>query len=178
MATIQDDPDDVISFHQAKETAAVSQKAAHLAMTVILQRKGRVLDAMNAGMATIRKHMSPENTALLDELSQVNHERSRLYHLAHQSKISHDDYFTRKKELEQRVHELEDKISQHSAEFLSQTQPITLENVQQVIPENAVLVEFMRYHPFDPKGKDEQERWGIAALYCLYPEAAWRSGRG
>lgn len=167
MATIESDPDVIISFHQAAEANIVSRKAVELAMTTILQRKGRVLDAMNAGMATLRKHMRPEYAALLDQLSAVNRERSQLYHLAHQSKVSQEHYFNQKIQLEQQAQDIEYKVSLHSLAYQVSAQPVTLGRVQQAIQRNAALVEFMRYRPLHPMAKNEQEKWK-EARYIAY----------
>ena len=53
--------------------------------------------------------------------------------------------------MEQQANELEDKISRRSSEFRTSTQPVTLEAIEQLIPVNAALVEFVQYSPYDPK---------------------------
>jgi len=39
------------------------------AITAVLQRKGRVLDAVSGSMATLRQHLKPEDQKLLDDLN-------------------------------------------------------------------------------------------------------------
>lgn len=169
LATIQSDPDAIISLHQATTKAdAVSQKASYLAMSIILQRKGRILDIMSTSMKTLRKRMNAEDAVLLDQLSRVNRERSQLYNTVLQSKITQEQYLNRKEQLEQQSKDIENKISKHSAEYFIQNQPISVEIVQQNLPENTALIEYVRYYPFDPIAKDsQQKKWG-SARYIAY----------
>ncbi|WP_375480518.1 CHAT domain-containing protein [uncultured Nostoc sp.] len=46
---------------------------------------------------------------------------------------------------------MEDKLSRRSAEFRSLSQPVTLENIQRLIPADGALVELFQYRPFTPK---------------------------
>src|SRR5262249_6247708 len=63
-------------------------------------------------------------------------------------------------ELTQQQEQLEAELSNRSAEFRQQLAPITPAGVQQAISRDALLLEWFRYEPFDPKGKDEKARWG------------------
>ncbi|SEM80672.1 CHAT domain-containing tetratricopeptide repeat protein [Nitrosomonas marina] len=168
LATIQTELDAAISFHLDSTTATVRQHAARLATTVVLQRKGRILDSMNTSMSIFRKRMDPKDRALLDRLSEFNQQRSRLYNLAYQNTISGKDYFSRKKRLEREASRLEDQISKKSAAFLAQIQPVTMDAVQQAIPKDAVLIEYVRYQPFNPRASIKKQ-WGDAryAAYIL-----------
>jgi CHAT domain-containing protein len=56
---------------------------------------------------------------------------------------------------------LEGELSQRSAEFRRQVATVTVEQVQRAIPKGAVLVEWFRYAPFNPKAKERQPRWGL-----------------
>ncbi len=49
-----------------------------LAVTVLLQRKGRVLDAAADMQATLRRHADPDSQALLDQLNDVVGQLARL----------------------------------------------------------------------------------------------------
>ena len=58
-------------------------------------------------------------------------------------------------------------MSSRSAEFAQTTTPVTIEQVQQAIPSNAALVEFIQYEPFDAKERTYGEpRY---AVYVLLP---------
>ncbi|MDE5115791.1 MAG: CHAT domain-containing protein, partial [Trichodesmium sp. St2_bin2_1] len=61
--------------------------------------------------------------------------------------------------------ELEDQIGRRSSEFREATQPVTLEAIQQLIPVNAALVEFVQYSPYDVKtGTFGKPRYGAYVL--------------
>lgn len=127
-----------------------SPAAADLAALVILQRKGRVLDAMSGSLAVLRQHMSPEDQKLLDELNSTTADFAKLA-LHGAGRTSADDFRNRLSALGQRREELEAEISQRSSEFRTQTRAVTLEEVKAAIPNDAALLEFASYRPFDPK---------------------------
>ena len=60
--------------------------------------------------------------------------------------------------------QLEAELSEHSAEFRAQMQPVTLEAVQAAIPDDAALVEFAVFRPFDPRAERNADAYGAAAL--------------
>src|SRR5262249_5867976 len=54
------------SYYRKKTTAKEEKKAAQrLALTTILRRKGRVLDALSGSLATLRSHFSADDRAVL-----------------------------------------------------------------------------------------------------------------
>jgi tetratricopeptide (TPR) repeat protein len=55
-----------------------SASAARLGLTTLLRRKGRVLDAAAASLATIRSKLSPEDKKLLDDLSSTRTQLAKL----------------------------------------------------------------------------------------------------
>src|SRR5262249_22474081 len=55
------------------------------------------------------------------------------------------------KDLETKKERLEQELSAHSAEFRAQMLPVTLAAVQAAIPDDAALVEFAVFRPFNPK---------------------------
>jgi CHAT domain-containing protein len=57
--------------------------------------------------------------------------------------------------LEAEDEKLQTTISRRSEEFRVQSQPVTLDTVQQRIPADAALVEFFVYQPFDPAAKPD-----------------------
>jgi CHAT domain-containing protein/Tfp pilus assembly protein PilF len=170
MTTINSDIDVRISLDQG--SAARVAGSARLALTTLLQRKGRVLDALADSFGDLRRRLSPEDTTLLDQLSSVNAQRATMYLHATQAKIAPEQYHREMARLEEEAQALEARISASSAEFRALAQPITLEGVQQAIPSGAALVEFAVYRPFDPKAKTLGERWGPAryVAYVLRPE--------
>src|SRR5262249_39663992 len=69
MATLNSSTFVTISMHVRE--APRSRTAARTAMTAILRRKGRVLDAVADSIATLRKNLTPADQSLFDRLSSV-----------------------------------------------------------------------------------------------------------
>jgi tetratricopeptide (TPR) repeat protein/CHAT domain-containing protein len=136
-----------------------------LGFTGVLQYKGRVLDAISGNVARLRRSASPEDQALFDQLSGVAQELSTLTFRG-PGKLSSEAYRQRLDELAQQQEKLEADLSTRSATIRQAITPITLERVCQALPPDAVLVEWFRYQPFNPKAK-ESKRWG-APRYVAY----------
>lgn len=146
-------------------TSPTDQKAAQLALTTILRRKGRALDAMTDQIAILRQRAAPQDRLLLDQLSSA---RSQLAALQLASPTgapeARQSGITR---LAAVVAQLEDQVSRNSAEFRSLVQPVTLDAVRQALPAGAALVEIASYKPFNPKAAKASERFG-APQYAAY----------
>ena len=71
------------------------------------------------------------------------------------------------KNLEDETDKLENEVSLRSAEFRSQSRPVTLEAVQKIIPPGAALVEFVSFYPYNTK--ENTNKWGKPrfAVYVL-----------
>jgi CHAT domain-containing protein len=80
------------------------------------------------------------------------------------------------KQLEAQKEKLEAALSDHSAEFRAQAEPVTVDAVRQAIPRGAALVEFAVYRPFDPKIDRINFAYGEPhyVAYVLAPDAAPR----
>jgi CHAT domain-containing protein len=150
--------DRTISLHLFE--AHGNQDAAALAALVVLQRKGRVLDAMAGAFAAARQRvLEPRDLDLLDQLKSTTAQLARLAFRAadpprsgqRQSEI---------RSLEAQKERLESALSDHSAEFRANVQPVTLEAVQAEIPEDAALLEFAIFRPFDPRVDRNAEAYG------------------
>lgn len=129
--------------------ATTNPLAAQLALTTILRRKGRALDAMTEQIGILRERATREDISLLDQLASV---RERLANLA-MGHYLNLPLLERQKEiqrLEAETERLENEISR-STELRAVTQPVTLDGVQQALPADAALVEFFSYLPYDPK---------------------------
>ncbi|MGH9838206.1 MAG: CHAT domain-containing protein [Blastocatellia bacterium] len=146
-----------ISLHV--RSAPADSQAGRLALTVILQRKGRALDAMSDQLSALRRHISPQNRELFDELASVRTQLATLQFGSTGAKLAPEALRSRIDSLKTRERELEDKISRRSVEFHAQSQPITLETMQAAISAGTALVEFAVYRPVDvktPKGGPAQ----------------------
>jgi CHAT domain-containing protein len=134
--------EETVSLHM---WSAVNDKAAaELALTTILRRKGRVLDAMSGGLATIRKSMGEEERKLLDELSAVRGDLAKLA-LSGPRRGQAAEYAAEIDRLYQRELELERAVSAKSAAYRATSRDLSISAIQQAIPEGAALVEVIRY---------------------------------
>ena len=144
LTSLARDTDRTISMHV--DLAPSDRTAAAMATLVILQRKGRVLDAMSASLAALRQRADPEDQTLLDQLQSTTEQLAKLA-LDGPQKMSGADYHRQLTSLEEQKEQLEEKISVRSAEFRAQSQPVTLSAVQSAIPANTALIEFAIYRP-------------------------------
>lgn len=128
-----------------------SAQAARLALTTLLRRKGRMLDAAAAALATIRSKLSPDDKKVLDELNSARAQLAKLVNAGPAATGSPDDYAKEVAALEDRVQKLEIQVSKKSAAYRTVTQPIELDTIQKMIPGDARLIEIVNYQPYDPK---------------------------
>jgi CHAT domain-containing protein/Tfp pilus assembly protein PilF len=135
-----------VSLHL--RSAISDEQAAKLALTTILRRKGRALDVMTDSINRLRAQAMPEDQGLLAELSTLRAQLSTLA-LRGVGKQSLQAHQAQLKALEEKIEALESRISNRSVEFRAQTTRVTLAAVQQAIPEQAALVEFITYRPYD-----------------------------
>jgi len=140
--------------------------ALELSLTTILRRKGRALDAMADQVANLRRRLTSQDRALLDQLSVAQSKLSALV-LGGLGKTPPAEHRAAVAQLGEQVEQLQDSISRRSAEFKVQTQPVTIEQVRQVLPASAALVEFFSYRPVNMKAKAREELLG-PARYVVY----------
>ena len=124
--------------------------AAKLGLETVLRRKGRVLDAAAASMATIRAKLSPEDKQLLDDLASARSQLAKLT-VAGPSATGDDDYAKAVAALEDQIAKLEIQVGQKSAQYRAVSQSITLAAVQKAVPKDARLVELVNFQPYDAK---------------------------
>jgi CHAT domain-containing protein len=164
--SVSERTDRTLSLHL--RTAPDDRGAAALAALVLLQRKGRVLDAM------IRQRAGgTADAAVLDRLSAANAELARVA-LADPRRDRVDDRRASIADLEARVEQLETVLSERSADVRMQIRPVTVEAVQAAIPADAALIEFALYRPFDPAAERNADAYGAPhyAAYVLRRDAA------
>ena len=148
-----------LHLHQAPDNA----DAASLAALVLLQRKGRVQDAMTDVFAAVRQRVTGDaDRALLDQLKETTTQLARLALGGSSPRDERKATADRKAlaDLEARREQLEATISDHSAEYRAQIRPVTLDAVQAAIPADAALVEFAVFRPFDPGAERNEEAYG------------------
>jgi CHAT domain-containing protein len=163
--TVAEETDRTISLHL--RAAPQNAEAQRQALSVILQRKGRALDAVVDSLATLRRRATPEDRTLLDQLKTTRTEIARLSLAGPPPRTPLAEHRGRIKALEEKRELLEDQISRRSAEFRAQTQPVTLEAVQAAIPNGAALIEFASYRPFNARFTKQSEAYS-APRYVAY----------
>ena len=150
--------DRTISLHLLQ--APDRPDAAALAALVLLQRKGRVLDAMANAIAMGRDDVAdPTDRVLLEDLKTSTSQLARLA-LSAPDATKADERQKVIKDLETRKERLEAELSAHSAEFRARVQPVTLETVVQAIPDDAALIDFAIFRPFDPNADRNGDAYG------------------
>ena len=164
MNTLSGTTNETVSLHL--QDAPNNLQAARLALTTVLRRKGRVLDALTATLQTLRQNLTPEDQNLLDELTATRTQLAVLTFNPSQE-LPPEQYRHLLETLTAKGEQLEDSLSRHSAEFRRQTQPVTIETVQQLIPQNVALVELVLYQPFNPKAKPGERSNPRYAAYIL-----------
>jgi CHAT domain-containing protein/Tfp pilus assembly protein PilF len=131
-----------------------------LAALVLLQRKGRVLDAMTDTLAAVRRHAGdPAERGMLDQLGATVAQLARVA-LNRPEDMAPTDHQRLIKELEEKREKLEAQISDRDAEFRAHSQTVTVAAVQAAIPDRAALVEFAVFRPFDPKASSNSAAYG------------------
>jgi CHAT domain-containing protein len=140
--------DFTLSLHS--QAAPDDPQALELAFTTLLRRKARVLDAMVDTIATLRRYATPEDQALLDQLTDARSQLAK-FALKGLGPTIPETSSARLKQFEEKAEKLEAELSRRSAEFRAQAQPVTLAAVQAALPADTTLVEFAVYTPWGPR---------------------------
>jgi CHAT domain-containing protein/Tfp pilus assembly protein PilF len=157
-------PDITITLHA--RLARDDEAARDLAATTVLQRKGRILDALSENLLALRRRFNTQDQSLLDGLSALNSQLSRLV-LSGPQKRSLEEHQHEIKTLQEQRERLEAEISRRSAGSYEVSQPVTLAAVQAIIPSDAAIIEFATYHPYDWKAADNKSAYG-EPRYVVY----------
>ncbi len=147
------------------QTAPTNPEAGELALQTILRRKGRILDAVSNNIQLLRDNLTPQNQRLLDNLSTKRTELAAA--LFNPPANITDSYRDRIATLKGEAEQLETQLARASDEFRIETEPITIESIQTLIPTDAALIEIVHYRPFDPKTNEVSDPH--YAAYILPP---------
>jgi CHAT domain-containing protein/Tfp pilus assembly protein PilF len=147
-------------------------QARTLAFTTLLRQKGRGLDAMINTIAMLRRRAVPQDQELFDQLIEA---RSQLAELIFKESVAAkpETYRARLRPLEERIENLEAKLSARSAEFRAQAQPVTLSAIQAALPADSALVEFLVYTPLEPQTEKSQPPRYFAYLLAAKGAPKW-----
>lgn len=142
---------ETISLHAI--SAPKDGEAAALALTTILRRKARALDAMAGSLASLRRSMTRQDQALLDRLGEIDAELSaRAYR-------DPPGQRARVQALVEEREGVEAEVSRRSAAFRAEQRPVLLAEVQAAIPDDAALIELFAYRPYQPRAR-QRDRLG------------------
>ena len=144
LALFSVETDFTLSFQS--QVAPKNRLALDLALTTLLRRKGRGLDAMADTIAALRLHASSQEQVIFTQLSEARSQLAALT-LREADAPKPETYRTQLKPLEEKVEQLETELSARSERFRAQTKPVTIAAVQKALPAGSALVEFARYTP-------------------------------
>jgi CHAT domain-containing protein/Tfp pilus assembly protein PilF len=154
-----------------------NQTAADLAALDVLQRKGRLLDAISGTFDTFRRRLNSQDQLLLDEFAETTAKLAKLS-LQGPEKMAPEEYQKQLSSLAEQREKLETDISRKSAEFRTQTEAVTLSGIKAAIPAPAALVEYAAYRPFNAKLDEEETAFGephyIAYVLHQQGDVQWR----
>ncbi|WP_437902736.1 tetratricopeptide repeat protein [Sorangium sp. So ce327] len=152
--TVQGETDVTVSLHVRTLQGRVD--AARLALAVLLQRKGRVLDAMTDMLAQLRTRGRPEDQAKLTQLARLRGELATrtLRGPALGEDVSHHGDALAK--LRADVEVLERDLAARYKALAAERRAVPLENVQATLGPSAALVEIALFRPFDPHARPER----------------------
>ena len=164
VALLTADIDAAVTLHA--DAAPDDPQALQLALTTVLRRKGRVLDAMLDTMANLRRQLKPKDRGLFDQLAQARGQLAEVV-LNGPSALGAQSYQERLADLTQQIQTLESQVGSLSAAFRSQLPSTSIDQVQGALPANSALVEFVVYRPFLPQPGQYTKRWQ-PARYMAY----------
>jgi CHAT domain-containing protein/Tfp pilus assembly protein PilF len=151
--------------------------ARDLAATIILQRKGRALDATSQNLNALRSRFNEEDRVSLDRLTETRSQLAKLV-LDGPQGARLEQHRSRIKTLEDQAEQYEADISHRSNEFRAQSLPITLASVRAAIPADAALIEFASYRPLKAKAIKDDEAYGqpryVAYVLRRRGEIQWK----
>ena len=142
LSTLVDETDVAVTLHLS--SAPASTAAARLALTNVLRRKGRSIDAMAGHLGTIRRRLDDADRELLNRLSQS---QGRLATIALRGAAT-DEQRQSVATLRAEIQQLERTISARSSEFRAAFRKTTVADIQKALPAGTALIEFVLYRPF------------------------------
>ncbi|HKR95906.1 MAG TPA: tetratricopeptide repeat protein, partial [Candidatus Angelobacter sp.] len=155
----------VISFQLQRDPK--SNESRELAAAMLLQRKGRILDALADNLEGLRSRSNAEDRAQLDRLKEVTSKLANLV-LNGPGKTSLSEHLQQIKTLTEQRDALESEIGKRSAGYYQSSAGVTLSAVQAAIPADAALVEYAVYQPYDPKQPLESDTDLGPSRYAAY----------
>jgi CHAT domain-containing protein/tetratricopeptide (TPR) repeat protein len=167
MTTVQENLDVALSLRSAQLSSHAD--ASTWAATLVMRRKGRVLDAATAMTQRVTARMTDEEQQLSKKLAAA---RSRLAALVLQStEAPPGEREAQRRKFEADVDTIESELAARSREFAAELRTVDLAAVQKQLPTGTTLVEYVRYRPFDPRAIKKIDRFG-EARYAAFVTSA------
>lgn len=165
-ATLSSSTSAIISF----SVRSSDREMRDLGLTTLLRRKGRLLEAGANTLQRLRQNVTAADREILDEL---NATRRTLATLTFNPPfdLGAEQYQTQLRQLEAKVNDLEEDLARQSALYRGEFQPVDIEAVRSQIPDNAVIIEYARYHSLTTQSNPDND-WEEAryAAYLLFPD--------
>jgi CHAT domain-containing protein len=168
-----DTMDETISMNV--QGAPDDRNASELALLAILRRKGRVQDALADNLSALRRHLQPDDQKLLDQLKTTTGALAKAS-LGGDPIGSEAERTAQVSLLEQKQKKLEIEIGERSQGYIERTDTVTVDAVKAALPDDATLVEFSIYDPFDVHvfGSENTEPRYIAYVLSKNHEVQWK----
>lgn len=152
-----------LHFQDAPENLQIAQ----LALTTILRRKGRILDALTDSNDRLRQNINSEDQETLDRLAETRSQLATLIFSPPTNPEQQSQYQAQVSHLKAEIDQLEGQLSRRSAAFRLETEPVTISAVQQRIPDKAALVEIVLYRPVNAQSNTwGEEHYGAYILHA------------
>ncbi|HET9371675.1 MAG TPA: CHAT domain-containing protein [Vicinamibacterales bacterium] len=173
MRTVQENTD--IALSMRLEFGNENPEWTTLAATAILQRKGRVLDAVVNSTALLRANLAEADRASFDALAKARSSLAQV--VLNPAGLAPAARDARIAELGAETDRLERELAGKSAAARAELSPTTLADVRAGLPAGHAVVEYVKYLPFDPRTADRARRFG-APRYAAFvvradKELAW-----
>ncbi len=139
--------------------------AAQLALTTLLQRKARVQELSTRTYDLLRQSLPPEHQPLLDDITQARARYAALARGGH--RMPDHERGVRLRALEREIDGYWRSLAQHSPRVREVASPITIARVQRALPDDAALVEFVRYEAVFDEGSIAERAGDRYAAYLV-----------
>lgn len=157
--------DRAISFHTW--SASARSKVPEFVVRTILRNKAQALEATAASTSALRERLTPENITRFDELVRIRGDLASRFTSGPRGQTV-AEFQAEVDELSRKAAALDDEISKASAPYRRSARHVTVDDVAEKIPEDAALVEIVRYHFATPHFHDAKSERSSAPMYMVY----------
>ena len=160
MQTIGDETDVLISWSISLGGDAAGPRARRLALQMLLQRKGRVLDLGREALGLLRSRAVEADRRQIDLLQGVRAALAALTFAQIPPGEGSETRRLRRAELADQADKLEADLGRRFDELRTELTPVTVGAVQSRLGSDKALIEIAAFHPFSATARTESERWG------------------